>query len=961
MKLSPLRLSLIFGVSLAWCGAAAAASDPFDDIAAQEIGSSIGRNLAGAINAAAGMRQAAIEASREIEGARRAYWDAVRTGRDVTAAKARFREVLDGKDLHYLIFSVPEGTEGARAVVLNLISGGIDGGIHLSAQSAFLAWIQAIRANLGAEVMWWHQTNTFVIPTPAQLAEALQAAEKQYQHYVRARDWAEIDRSGLTWPWDTDARAHALMLLNRYGNWTGQDLAQRYQDLVAMFGEDELLAAADRIRQARRNNEALLADPAAIGVSSPDPNYALLELLALKNGRTYLGYLLCHTGGSVIPSRTISEARRELERFVMAYGEEAIDEVGRVIQKLPRFSTGQIALNRVSRNDFPDVALQANAVAAFWDTLALRYPERRQRAVFIFHPGVTTVAEADRLRAELENRYGREPVADALRALLGQEPYAAVENWKRRGAFLQAFHRAALEQRGLDPQRQRDHLHDTDYAALVQLLEQGVVNVIGEPGGAWSDEDYRKDLAGRNYTEAWQRRAAVLASRIQTLRREMEEDPATYPYFHTWSFYAAPMFDGRLNDPGADWEELLRSDPALASRPHQYAQAVRTLRAHRELVGDPASAIARLAQAYEEAVEELWPRVRALERYRGEEFDLRFGGGSSDRTSNEWKALLGTWTGAFPDGAPLTLQLAMPERPGMPVGTAEYPRMKRRLSWFFLCRGYAFPGGHMEYPDGWRGFSFLQAATAAGEDRAKVLRNPAFVVLFPPNGEELDAKWYQYRSGRYREVSRATLRRAQDQSAPPTASQRPPTTSARPADRRPARPPIPRSATSASANTQRAEAAISYDGITIAFTGGAAEVAELEAAANAGEVRACLLLGELIGQRAIDGTDAEAVQWFEKGHNLGDAEWTARLALYLMTGRGVEENDPRRDGQNIWRLAQRASSQRSALGNYVMAECFAKGIGVPSAGQVARAFYIQAATQGLPLAQQWCRENNVQY
>lgn len=101
------------------------------------------------------------------------------------------------------------------------------------------------------------------------------------------------------------------------------------------------------------------------------------------------------------------------------------------------------------------------------------------------------------------------------------------------------------------------------------------------------------------------------------------------------------------------------------------------------------------------------------------------------------------------------------------------------------------------------------------------------------------------------------------------------------------------------------------------------------------------------------------MKWFARGHELGDAESTARLALYLMEGRGVDEDDPHREPRNLRQLATAARDGGSPLGTYLFAGTFARGIGVRANEGAARTWYRRAAALGHPLAQQWCEEHGV--
>jgi TPR repeat protein len=154
---------------------------------------------------------------------------------------------------------------------------------------------------------------------------------------------------------------------------------------------------------------------------------------------------------------------------------------------------------------------------------------------------------------------------------------------------------------------------------------------------------------------------------------------------------------------------------------------------------------------------------------------------------------------------------------------------------------------------------------------------------------------------------------------------------------------------------------IQFDGMRISFRGTDRDVVALRAAAEAADGRACFLLGELIGQGHVEGGAVEAVRWFERGHMLGNAESTARLALHLLMSRGVDENDPRRAERNIRHLAQTAAHGNSALGLYLYAECIAKGIGAEADPAAASPFYQRAAALGNALAKRWCEQNGVSY
>lgn len=292
-----------------------------DVLAAAEIGRIIGDRVGSAMQSAGTMANEAGRASATIQTLRERYWSAVASGQGVDAARQEFESALIAKDFHYLILAIPEGTDGPRAAIINLLSGGVDGGIHPSARPQFERWVGEIRVALGAEDRFDRSGSSqrMVIPGPARLAEAFEAAREQQEFYIRARDWAELDASGLSFPWDRDARAFALMLLHRHGPLrSSEEVASIYGELVDLFGEEHVLAAADRIRTAPRTPEGLLANPQALGVDSRERDAAFAEILARRSGDTFLSYLAWQ--GSDGPGT----AHRIVNRWKLAYGFVAV-------------------------------------------------------------------------------------------------------------------------------------------------------------------------------------------------------------------------------------------------------------------------------------------------------------------------------------------------------------------------------------------------------------------------------------------------------------------------------------------------------------------------------------------------------------------------------------------------------------------------------------------------------------
>jgi hypothetical protein len=418
-----------------------------DDMeAAAIIGSGIGEAVGQAISAAQQMQQSAAQASREIEAARRAYWNAVRSRQGVEEARRAFAHQLRGKDFFYMWMALPGGLEGHHFQLLERMAQ-VDGGVRPSTRFEFREWIKAVRARLGAhDDPMGRQPGTFILPSPAKIAEALEATKPAYEAYIRARDWAELDDSGLTWPWDTDARAHALMILQRYSeSHTPEKARETLGQWTEFFGEEHVLAVADRLRVAPRNAMSNLANPGALGLRTSEPHAALIHLLRTRDALTCVKWYLWQEDPGK-RSKTAAEAEREFERYIWAYGIEAVEAVGRHVM-VP----GQYV--------FPPWRLRS------------QHPEAKVREVVAFSKDVASKEQVDELHRRLVQKYDKPELLEASDAVFS------------RRAFSSDPPQQQLRARNLEQLRKK---YDGDpYAVLLELLEKGVATTLdGAPRAA---------------------------------------------------------------------------------------------------------------------------------------------------------------------------------------------------------------------------------------------------------------------------------------------------------------------------------------------------------------------------------------------------------------------------------------------------------------------------------------------
>lgn len=437
------------------------AQSMIDNLAAMKIGEYVGSNIQGAVNSAIEMRSSGTAASSEIDGARKQYWNAVKSGKGVESAGNEFRRQLWLKDLYYLMMAIPEGTSGPRATILHLITGGIDGGIRPEAQPYFEHWVKAIRVELGAE-KWFarEETNNFVLPSFSALAEAMEATRDQKADYIRVRDWAEIDASGLTFPWDNDAKSHIYMILDRYGpTLSPKELQENYQELVELFGEKEVLNAGEKIRLSPRNSKGKIANPSAIGLYSTSPEAAFAEILATANGLTYFKYLIWQNGNPP------AEAKKIFDFYTYVFDPAQIESAAtKVLHAEKKYGI----VSPAARDDLGISSM--NPAEAIPELLANKEPLGEVKIVVAKGINCTSKEQFDKAFTTLLQRYGQEKLIRAHKAYYTHQKYQ--DEWRNARSAEQMERAKAISQefegKKLSKEEQQYHL-------LLKTLEDGIL------------------------------------------------------------------------------------------------------------------------------------------------------------------------------------------------------------------------------------------------------------------------------------------------------------------------------------------------------------------------------------------------------------------------------------------------------------------------------------------------------
>ncbi len=202
-----------------------------------------------AIQAAAEAARGKREFNQQITAARNAYL----ANRRDPAAEKRFADLLGAKDHYYFAQMLAEGTSEysqKRVAGLNLITGGaMDEGIAPPAEPLFLAWVDKVRATLGAT----DRRQMLILTDTKRVDAAIRQHEDEYKRYRIARDAFETDRADMS---EKVAKARAALTpevkvkldaqetanFNRGSDLTGKGVVpQPLSMLAASIGADPVL------------------------------------------------------------------------------------------------------------------------------------------------------------------------------------------------------------------------------------------------------------------------------------------------------------------------------------------------------------------------------------------------------------------------------------------------------------------------------------------------------------------------------------------------------------------------------------------------------------------------------------------------------------------------------------------------------------------------------------------------
>jgi len=254
----------------------------------------IGDQIAQALAAAIDFNNRINELNSGIEAARAKFWKAFPNGPGFDQAEKEFLAALWQKDVYYLMLTTVTGMNGnilGQVNVIGLLGGQVapedinkfptnmDHGIRPYAFPLFGNWVNALRRAEGRE-----KDGTFA--SPLILAKAIQDTSSWRKAYEDARNWAEFVSSGLDIAKYVTPQVYLLRQMQaevmlEFARSKPADLPDptaatldSYNLFVKMFGEKEVVAAADSVLHTPKNSMGGLATRAdvTVGVYEGLPN-----------------------------------------------------------------------------------------------------------------------------------------------------------------------------------------------------------------------------------------------------------------------------------------------------------------------------------------------------------------------------------------------------------------------------------------------------------------------------------------------------------------------------------------------------------------------------------------------------------------------------------------------------------------------------------------------------------------
>ncbi|MEJ1962676.1 MAG: hypothetical protein WDO56_14475 [Gammaproteobacteria bacterium] len=361
------------------------------------------------------------EMNKELASARAQFWATYPDKPGFDAARAKFVDLLDQKDMYYLVtfFStadiknlVPGAPMGSVAEFFDRYVGGVqlDNGISQPSLPEFQDWADSFGKHLkerGGLFTFQAATNAF---------QALAEAETEHQRYILARDWGEFDLANRVPVGYEAPRNYAAMLYFRFGHVPQRAGFDIVAGMVKVLGADAVDRAANQVKAARKEHDGTLvttfAPPLKTGPGGqrvpddtvPMPPYVIglyvgqlkaFEALATRDDdRRYLLDLIAantfNPGEKNFHLGKWERATKIFDRYVWAFGEQEVLATARQVR---------LAVKRA--RDFAVMDPKAlgstrmEPYAAFEDVLARKDPRGYVRSMLAFSKDASSKADVD--------------------------------------------------------------------------------------------------------------------------------------------------------------------------------------------------------------------------------------------------------------------------------------------------------------------------------------------------------------------------------------------------------------------------------------------------------------------------------------------------------------------------------------------------------------------------------------
>lgn len=291
----------------------------------------------------------AIRAGREIRrdidarmaAARNRFWREYPNGKELNAAQAEFERLLFEKDLAFMGLYMVEGSRGKMANFWEMTTGKWDNGIQPFAWREFDRWVNAVREELGAKAHRGDEPDIVMFWKIAELPQAIMKTRHLFDAYALKRDWAEFEAAGYESHFYPTPRDYVMFLIR-----TGEDApsygeAERiYAQMAEAIGEEPLLSAAARLRNAPKNKKGGVENYEALFTNFAAGRSASQRAVFTKliGQHDLVGYALYLDMDRTSRRKwwEWSDARRNLDLWFAAYGRQPVLAAVERIRKAPK-------------------------------------------------------------------------------------------------------------------------------------------------------------------------------------------------------------------------------------------------------------------------------------------------------------------------------------------------------------------------------------------------------------------------------------------------------------------------------------------------------------------------------------------------------------------------------------------------------------------------------------------------